>query len=145
MPCDMCGDRKLKFLADFASWLDFLRSCLELLSSLRCSIEFCHSRKGIDLLNKGKKRICLHVIMIQMYIWFCNKVYFKLYVRQWFYIEYVYDSINNSDGFNIYVQVWAWRSLVYLCWRSLVYLWSWPSMASGSTVSASLLINNSRT
>ena len=78
MPCDMCGDRKLKFLADFASWLDFLRSCLELLSSLRCSIEFCHSRKGIDLLNKGKKRICLHVIMIQMYIWFCNKVYFKL-------------------------------------------------------------------
>ena len=46
MPCDMCGDRKLKFLADFASWLDFLRSCLELLSSLRCSIEFCHSRKG---------------------------------------------------------------------------------------------------
>ena len=26
-------------------------------------------------------------------------------LRQWFYIEYVYDSINNSDGFNIYVQV----------------------------------------
>ena len=69
--------------------------------------------RGKAYIYKGKKRICF--TCIQMYIWFCNKVYFKLCQAMVFILNMNMDSIN-SDGFNIYVQVLAWCICVGEAW-----------------------------